>query len=179
VICECGCGQQTRLWKNRFIRGHNGRDVGGHIARFWRFVDKSGDCWLWTRSCNKRGYGQFKAPDKIKLAHRVSWEISNGPIPEGHGVLHHCDNPPCVRPDHLFLGTDKDNVRDAIEKGRFVYLPVKFGEQHPGAKLTEEVVLQMRSLREIGWTYQAIADRYGLIKETAMCAIKRKTWKHI
>src|SRR4030043_361681 len=90
--------------------------------RFWNKVNKTDDCWIWTAYCNKKEYGCFKFQDKSELAHRVSWIIHNGPIPNGLHVLHKCDNPPCVRPDHLFLGTDKDNANDRISKGRFVDL---------------------------------------------------------
>lgn len=87
----------------------------------WVSVDKSGDCWVWTKS-TRYGYGMFARRENGKtkhyLAHRVSWELANGPIPEGLQVLHHCDNPPCVRPDHLFLGTQFDNMQDAAAKGR-------------------------------------------------------------
>jgi hypothetical protein len=86
--------------------------------RFWANVDKSGDCWEWQASVNLDGYGRFCLKGKRIRAHRLSWVLANGEIPEGMCVLHKCDNPPCVSPDHLFLGTRADNVRDMVQKGR-------------------------------------------------------------
>lgn len=85
--------------------------------RFWAKVEKGPDCWEWKAFRNK-GYGKFTYNGRMYLAHRLSWILTNGPIPDGLGVLHSCDNPPCVNPDHLFLGTQLDNMRDASNKGR-------------------------------------------------------------
>lgn len=80
-------------------------------------IPESG-CWIWTEYCNNHGYGRFRVDGKKTLAHRASYEAFIGPIPEGMLVCHKCDTPACVNPSHLFLGTDKDNVRDCINKGR-------------------------------------------------------------
>ena len=90
------------------------------IARFWAKVRKTDGCWLWTAGTFARryGYGQFGLNGHPHKAHRLAWEFTNGPIPEGLSVLHHCDNPPCVNPAHLFLGTRGDNTRDMMMKGR-------------------------------------------------------------
>lgn len=79
-------------------------------------------CWIWMSSLSDRGYGQLTIKNKTIYAHRFSWELHNGPIPEGLLVCHHCDTPLCVNPDHLFVGTQKDNILDAMRKGRLTSL---------------------------------------------------------
>ena len=86
--------------------------------RFWAMVDKSGDCWEWTGSCHPKGHGYFGLDGKVTYAHRVSWTMAYGDLPEGLQVNHHCDNPPCVQPEHLYAGTQIDNINDMIERGR-------------------------------------------------------------
>lgn len=113
-------------------------------ARFWAKVKKTKTCWLWQGATNNHGYGLIKQPLRSNqlLAHRVSYVIHFGPLPEGVCALHRCDNPPCVNPDHLFDGTKKDNTQDMISKGRNC---CPKGEQHPKAKLTTEDVIQIRA----------------------------------
>lgn len=89
--------------------------------RFWAHVDVSGgkdQCWPWRGPINSSGYGVFKFHADIYLSHRFAWELTNGKIPDGMFVCHHCDNPPCCNPAHLFIGTPKDNAQDAMKKGR-------------------------------------------------------------
>jgi len=85
--------------------------------RLWSKVTKTETCWTWTGARNRKGYGEIGAKGRVQKAHRIAWELTYGPIPEGLDVLHHCDNPPCCRPDHLFLGTDADNMADMMAKG--------------------------------------------------------------
>lgn len=96
---------------------HRVRSIGD---RFWSMVDKGDDCWVWTGSVNKKGYGQIatKRGCRPLQAHRLSFEMHFGQVPDGLMVLHRCDNPPCVRPEHLFTGTAKENTEDMIRKGR-------------------------------------------------------------
>jgi hypothetical protein len=89
------------------------------IDRFWESVEKTSDCWMWKKAITpESGYGAMRWDGPTRGAHCISWEIHYGPIPEGMSVLHHCDNRPCVRPDHLFLGTLDDNNKDMAAKGR-------------------------------------------------------------
>lgn len=95
--------------------------IADPVERFWSCVDRSGDCWLWTRGATQGGYGVFsEAKRRLFLAHRYSWALANGPIPDGLFVCHSCDTPRCVRPDHLFLATNAENMQDASRKGRLV-----------------------------------------------------------
>ena len=89
------------------------------MKKFWDNIDKSGDCWEWTAGKQNHGYGKLRLPRGEQVyAHRYSWELHNGIIPNGMHVLHKCDNPSCVNPSHLFLGTHKDNMIDCGNKGR-------------------------------------------------------------
>lgn len=98
-------------------------------ARFWAKVSKSDDCWNWIGAKNNKGYGQFNVGGITKLAHRIGWEIQGAsPPPENLCVLHKCDNPACIRADHLFIGTRSDNMKDCTQKGRN-YKPNKLGER--------------------------------------------------
>ena len=101
------------------------RGIRNTEADFWALVDKSGDCWLWTAAKLHGGHGQFKMNGPSRTTHRISWEMANGPIPDGLYVCHKCDVPACVNPEHLFLGTQLDNMRDAKAKGRHRSPPMK------------------------------------------------------
>lgn len=111
------------------IRARHLSRIGTLEERFWKLVDKSGECWLWTGSKDEGGYGISigKNPPE-RRAHRMAWYLTYGTIEDGLCICHHCDNPPCCRPDHLFKGTHGDNQRDAWAKGR---KKKKFGKDNP------------------------------------------------
>lgn len=111
---------------SRFAARVLARRYGRPLAeRFWEKVDRRGpdECWMWTASRRALGYGQIRIGGKSRKAHRVAYELANGPIPAGMAVLHGCDNPPCVNPAHLRAGTMTDNVRDMVTRGR-CYRPI-------------------------------------------------------
>lgn len=107
-------------------------------------------CWLWTGATGPTGYGMFRMDGKTRRAHRVAHEMYVGPIPNGQSVLHRCDNPTCVNPQHLALGTPKDNADDRDRRGR------------NAQKLTSAQILNICALREYGLTQQTLADEYGV-----------------
>ena len=145
-----------------------------NIARFWDRVDQTGDCWLWTKYCNSDGYGRVRFNGRLECAHAIAWYFSNGTIPVGLCVLHKCDNPPCCKPSHLFLGTHLDNMRDRDVKGRN-----SRGEQHGRAKLTEADVLEIKTLLFKGILQQAIADQFGISPQLISKIKLGKRWTHV
>ncbi len=189
-------------------------------ARFWAKVDKNGPtqlhmqtpCWVWTAYKNKTSYGMVGLGSEKLLAHRVAWMVANGPIPHdgsGHGicVCHHCDNPSCVNPLHLFLGSHTDNMRDKDRKNRGNRAsgdkngarlhperlargdrhgsnthPEKrrLGETHGNAILTDAKVINIRTKYAAGGTsYRLLAEQFGVSRQLIHFIISRKTWKHL
>lgn len=130
-------------------------------------VTESG-CWLWIGCCSKSGYGQIKDHYKTKTAHRTSYELHIGEIPEGMLVCHKCDVPFCVNPNHLFIGTSRDNILDSVSKGRHPHC-----ETHNKAKLTWENCDEIRSSNE---DMQVIADRLGVHFSTVYRVRRGETW---
>lgn len=149
-------------------------------ARFWAKVDKASSpsgCWLWIAGTSG-GYGRFNIGGRVEGAHRVAWALRVGPLPDGMDVLHNCpggDNPRCVNPAHLFLGTQSDNDRDMWAKGRA--RPGRTpGEAHHRARLTEADV---RAIRSSSDRQCDLVRRYGVSQATIWQIIKRQTWKHV
>jgi len=123
-----------------------------------------------------------KSPRKVGKAHRISYELNVGPIPDGLNVLHHCDNPPCVNPAHLWVGTHADNVADKVAKGRQRWGMSGYGrhgETHPTAKLTEEQAVEARALYGAGVSQAEIAGRFGVSQPTIFGLVSGRTWKHL
>jgi len=133
-------------------------------------------CWEWVAARNKTGYGAFAFNGKRGGgAHRAAWVFANGEIRAGLFVCHKCDHPPCVNPDHLFLGTHADNLADARAKGRGAR-----GETHGHTVLTETQVRRVRQLYETGsFTQKEIAARYGVGVGTIGGIVNGKTWRHV
>jgi len=152
------------------------------VDRFWKHVHKTEDCWEWTSRLTKKGYGRFAVSQKRLAAHRASWFLHYGPIPEGMFVCHHCDNPKCIRPDHLFLGTHRDNMRDMARKGRAIKGrkgPPRWGQGNPNAKLTEADVLQIRrAYKNGGVTQCSLGTLYGVHRTAISDILIGRTWAH-
>lgn len=134
-------------------------------------------CWEWLGFLNEWGYGRFNMNGRKILAHRASWEIHFGPIYLGALVCHKCDNPSCVNPNHLFLGSVKDNAVDMAAKGR---QNGPRGVSHHSAKLNPDLVREIRQKHKSGLlgTYD-IAREYGVTQAAAWAVVARKTWKHV
>jgi hypothetical protein len=167
---------------------------------FWSHVDKTETCWLWTGRRGSHGYGNFTFNDgTLKTAHRLAYELTYGSILPGLLICHHCDNPPCVRPDHLFLGTYADNTQDMMRKGRdgahthpekwkrgiehHTNLHpelVKRGEQNPFAKVTEDAVREIRYLRNVEkWPLKRLAAHFGIGISQVQKIAARTVWQHV
>jgi len=142
-------------------------------------INQETGCWEWEGGKNKKGYGQFwtKGDDRKKwLAHRHSYELHRGPIPDGMMVCHSCDNRACINPNHLFIGTAADNTADMMSKGR-EKIPRIRGSVHGRAKLAEEDVLAIRAAS--GISLQSLADQYNVTKQNIWFIRRRKGWNHV
>lgn len=162
-----------------FRRGSIGKRVPWTPEKFWKYVNKTDGCWIWTGPKFPNGYGASRMSNSgPKMnAHRIAWILTNGPIQDGLHVCHNCpggDNPICVRPDHMFLGTCKDNLADCSAKGR-----MHPGSQHGMSKLTEEKVIQIRALSASGVQQKVIASMFGMSKGVVCSICNRKAWKHV
>lgn len=185
--CACGCGKLAPIAKRtdprknavkgeprRYCVGHamRGRRTLSVSERFWAKADKRGpaDCWEWTAAKTKAGYGQLAIENVRIYAHRISYELHFGPVPDSLHVLHHCDNPGCVNPKHLFVGTDVDNVADMCAKGR---------ARGSIRKITEVDALEIFALRNQSIPLSILAHRYG-VSPQSICDIQHgRTWAYI
>ncbi len=132
-------------------------------------------CWIWTGATNPKGYGRININQVLYYPHRLMYECRNGPIPNGLKALHRCDTPPCCNPQHLFLGTSKDNAQDALSKGR-VRITHHVGEKHGKAKLTD---LAVKAILTSNSTLKVMADKYKVSVALIGYVRARKIWKHI
>jgi HNH endonuclease len=124
-------------------------------------------CWIWNACRSDKGYGLIGYAGKSRRAHRLAWEVFRGPIPKGAQVLHRCDTPPCINPDHLFLGTHGDNMNDRLVKGRWK------------TKISDQDVKTIRSLAARGERKPVIAERFGIHLMNVYKIIRRESWKHV
>lgn len=147
--------------------------------RFWRHVDKSSSetgCWLWTGCKDKCGYGKVGIGRRNSRCHRVSWELHYGKIPDGLQVLHRCDVPACVNPEHLFLGTPADNSSDKIAKGR----DRTKGSMNGTAKLSENLAVKIfNAVMSKEMTQAQAAKKYSLSDSCIWNLVNGRTWKHL
>ena len=142
---------------------------------FWSRVDKSSGpdaCWPWTLARHNHGYGQMGFRGKVWYAHRLAWRFTHGTIPKGLHVLHRCDNRPCCNPDHLFLGTHRENLDDMVTKGRSPR-----GASRWNARLTEAQVREI--LRRADERTSALGHEFGVARQTVRDIIARTTWAWI
>lgn len=166
-------------------------------SRFWAKVDRSGSCWLWTRGKDKDGYGKFAISGPAGLpyqqkhvrAHRLAWEMTNGPAPADAVMMHSCDTPACVNPAHLSPGTQAENRTDCTLKGRNAFGALNGastcpetrprGERHGLATIDADVVREVRRLRATGLSYPAIARATRATAAQVYQIIAGKTWRHV
>lgn len=167
---------KVRAGEGRFCSVKCTRSAISPEVRFWSYVNKTDECWLWTGPTSRRGYGRFSIGPRNAarpiVASRFSYELHYGPIPDDALICHRCDNPACVRPDHLFAGTHQDNMSDMAAKGRSPR-----GEQSPRAKLTADTVRAIRFQHGAGVSGYALARQYGMSYTTVKDLLRGRTWK--
>ncbi len=139
------------------------------------------DCWNWRGAKKPKGYGNIRVNKKYLTAHRVAFEVANGPIPEGLIVCHVCDNPACCNPNHLMLGTIKSNAADMVLKNRHTkHLTASRGSKNVNAKLTESQIIEIRSLHKLEGTRAIeLAERFEVTSSTIRNILNNKTWRHV
>jgi hypothetical protein len=150
--------------------------------KFWSKVDKGAEneCWIWTGAKRWNGYGKFIHNYKTILAHKASFEINRGTIGDGLVVCHSCDNRACCNPNHLWLGTQAENMQDMFKKGRNAKSKPKGScERHPRAKLKNSDIPEIKKLYSNGESSRSIGKKYGVSKTMILFIVKDKNWKHL
>ena len=165
-FCSRSC---CTAWRNRF----KNMPLGS-------FKKSANGCWLWLGGKDGRGYGVAWNGKHWEKAHRLYYKIFRGPIPVGLSICHHCDNPPCINPAHLFVGTQKDNVRDAISKNRFSYPKIRPGHKNPNAKLTPNQVRAIRSRYSFRkCTSKQLGREYNVSPTVILMVVHRHAYKNV
>ena len=172
-----------KAWRDRnkdriaaYAANYRGIRPNGHFgdwrARFEARINRTDTCWLWTGATSVAGYGTMKVNGTLTPTHRIAYALSNGPIPDGMQVCHRCDTPACVRPDHLFIGTFGDNMRDKIQKGRAAH-----GTQLPQARLTPALVRSILERVAAGTiTQRAIASELNIHPTAISRVVNKRRW---
>jgi hypothetical protein len=197
-VCEA-CGKEFYVWASNlkqtpgrwcgqacYLKWRHSPSVAAQ--RFWTHVDTSGECWEWQSVCGEDGYGQFWFRSDFVRAHRFAYQITHGEIGDGMLICHTCDNPKCVRPEHLFQGTPAENSADMARKGRAAsgdrhvsrLYPERLmqGDRHYGAKLTQSQVDDIRRRFAAGGETQAgLAREYGVSRSAVYLIVSNKSWK--
>lgn len=183
-LTACDCGGSSVVRAGNLTSG-NSESCGcrrrserrPEADRFWALVEKGDGCWTWKGAADGYGYGCFQTKRKVEKAHRVSYRLATGQPAGDLDVCHKCDNPPCVRPDHLFLGTAGDNVRDMVAKGRhFMVTKPELrarGERHGAAKITAADAAAIRGSSEPA---AVLAAKYGVTRDNVNKIRKGLTW---
>jgi len=145
--------------------------------RFWPKVDVRGpdECWEWQAHKDTDGYGRFSVDGRVQLAHRLAWELKHGEVPDRQCICHACDNPACVNPLHLFLGTQADNLHDMAEKGRSTK-----GTDNPQSKLSENDVREIRRLYATAkFLQKQLSKQFGVSRSAIGQIVRRVSWVHV
>lgn len=166
-MSEHACGVAKRFWA--MVNKHG--PIQAHVANI-------GECWEWTGSRSRLGYGIFSVRGKKRASHRVSWELSRGYVPAGAHVLHACDNRKCVRPSHLFLGTHRDNMRDMVLKGRSRGVSRR-GSESNSAVLDEVLASFAKRMLADGVSTREIAMQLGVSRGAILAISTGRTWTHV
>lgn len=185
-LCLCECGNQIICLGSYLKKGYQKscgcwrkpNDIKETAEqRFWKFVNKTETCWLWIGSKTQGyAYGQISVGGVPIRANRFSWTLHYGDIPKGLMVCHRCDNPSCVNPEHLFLGDQKANMKDMVEKKRN---HIRRGVDTTACKLDDEKVKTIRLLYQEPWSASELAGEFGVSKQNILDIVNRKAWKHV
>ena len=190
--CQCGCGKKTSVSPTssshhdrkaghplRFVKGH--RYTPPPKERLYAKIKKNArtGCWEWQGAKTSAGYGLFSVDGSLVYTHRFSYNLHNGRLPDDLHVCHKCDNPSCCNPDHLFLGTDADNLADMRRKNRHSPPPKMTGRRNPSTKISEKDVLQIRKMKKAGKSLKEIAVSFSISKTNVADICKRKIWRHV